>query len=122
MGEGVYRISNVLGLNSDAAWGGSDGGFEIPQDRNKQPRLWIDYEVEETGDILVRTFHRTHPDSPSFAQNNIEGYANGDPIDVPSDTFISVRVEMPEDSPYNQWVRIRDAEAAAAEALEEESK
>lgn len=116
---GVYRISNILGLNSDAAWGGSDGGFEIPLDRNKQPRLWIDYEVLGNGDVIAKTYHRTHPTAPAFAQNNIEGYENGDPIDIPSDTFISVRVEMPEDSPYNQWVRIRDAEAQAAVDKEE---
>lgn len=119
-GVGVYRISNILGLNSDAAWGGSDGGFEIPLDRNKQPRLWIDYEVMENGDVIAKTYHRTHPNAPAFAQNNIEGFENGDPIDIPSDTFISVRVEMPEDSPYNQWVRIRDAEAAAATAEDNE--
>lgn len=118
-GVGVYRISNILGLNSDAAWGGSDGGFEIPLDRNKQPRLWIDYEVMENGDVIAKTYHRTHPNAPAFAQNNIEGFENGDPMDIPSDTFISVRVEMPEDSPYNQWVKLRDEQAKAAEEQEE---
>ncbi|WP_145973649.1 pyocin knob domain-containing protein [Phytobacter massiliensis] len=93
--EGVYKIEGVLGLNSDTSWSGTDGGFEIPIDRNKQPRLWIDYEVEEDGSIVVKTFHRTHPNSPEFAQNNIDGYSNGDPIDIPVDSFISVRVEMP---------------------------
>ncbi|EBL8630291.1 phage tail protein, partial [Salmonella enterica] len=27
---------------------------------------------------------------------------NGDPIDIPSDSFVSVRVEMPADSIWNQ--------------------
>lgn len=100
--EGVYKIQGVLGLNSDTSWSGTDGGFEIPLDRNKQPRLWIDYEVEEDGSIVIKTYHRTHPNSPEFAQNNIDGYLNGDPIDIPADSFISVRVEMPvsdEDEP-----------------------
>lgn len=94
--EGVYKIDGVLGLNSDASWSGTDGGFEIPLDRNKQPKLWLDYEVEEDGSIVVKTYHRTHPNSPAFAQNYIDGYSNGDSIDIPVDSFISVRVEMPE--------------------------
>ena len=92
---GVYLVSGCLGLNADAIWGGIDGGFEIPVDRNKQPRVWLDYEVKEDGSILVKTYHRTHPTSPVFARNEIEGFADGDPIDIPSDAFISVRVEMP---------------------------
>lgn len=94
--KGVYRISGCLGLNSDASWGGTDGGFEIPLDRNKQPRIWLDYQVNDDGSILVKTYHRTHPDAPMFARNELEGYSNGDPIDIPSDTFISVRVQMPD--------------------------
>ena len=92
---GVYLISGCLGLNSDAGWGGVDGGFEIPIDRNKQPIVWLDYEIKEDGSILVKTYHRIHPTSPVFARNEIEGFSDGDPIDIPSDAFISVRVEMP---------------------------
>ena len=94
-GIGEYLITGCLGLNSDARWGGVDGGFEIPTDRNKQPRIWLDYEIKEDGSILVKTYHRTHPTSPVFARNEIEGFSDGDPIDIPSDAFISVRVEMP---------------------------
>ena len=93
--KGVYRISGCLGLNSDASWGGTDGGFEIPLDRNKQPRIWLDYKVNEDGSIDVFTYHRVHNDAPVFARNNLEGYADGDPIDIPKDAFISVRVQMP---------------------------
>lgn len=92
---GVYRISGVLGLNSDAAWGGVNGGFEIPLDINKQARVWIDYKVEPEGSIILKTYHRTYESSPSFATNKIDGFNNGDPIDIPSDAFISVRVNMP---------------------------
>ncbi len=92
---GVYLVSGCLGLNSDAGWGGVNGGFEIPCDINKQAKVWLDYEVKEDGSILVKTYHRTHPTSPVFARNEIEGYSDGDPIDIPKDTFISVRIEMP---------------------------
>lgn len=92
---GVYTIKGCLGLNSDAAWGGSDGGFEIPIDINKQPRIWLDYSVKPDGSVTIRTYHRTHPNSPEFARNEIEGFLDGDPIDIPGGCFISVRVQMP---------------------------
>lgn len=92
---GVYTIKGCLGLNSDAAWGGSDGGFEIPIDINKQPRVWLDYSVKPDGSVTIRTYHRTHPNSPEFARNEIEGFLDGDPIDIPDGCFISVRVQMP---------------------------
>ncbi|MCW2476304.1 pyocin knob domain-containing protein [Candidatus Symbiopectobacterium sp. NZEC151] len=103
LSEGVYRISGCLGLNADRAWGGDDGGIDVPMCRNKLPRLWVDYggdegseKINPDGSIVIRTYHRPHPDAPAFARNEIEGYANGDPIDIPHDTFISVRVQMPD--------------------------
>ncbi|MGL4030499.1 phage tail protein [Hafnia paralvei] len=113
-GVGVYRILGVLGMNSDGAWGGIDGGFEIPTDRNGQRLLWLDYEVEADGSILVKTYHRTYPDAPAFARNIKEGYEEGDLIDIPSDQFVSVRVEMPQDSIWNM------AQKAAREEMEQE--
>ncbi|WP_312411533.1 phage tail protein [Pseudescherichia sp.] len=107
---GVYLVEGCLGLNSDAAWGGIDGGFEIPKDRNGQALVWLDYEVNADGSISVKTYHRTYPDAPEFARNERDGYASGDPIDIPADQFVSVRVEMPENSIYNQ-------KRLAAEAL-----
>ncbi|MEG1350134.1 MAG: phage tail protein [Hafnia sp.] len=117
---GQYRITGCIGLNADAAWGGIDGGFEIPVDRNKQPRIWLDYKVNADGSVLVRTFHRVHPSAPPFAQNRIgntdnngvftETVADGEPVDIPADSFVSVRVEMPEDSLWNQkQLAIREA-------------
>ncbi|EAA6416256.1 phage tail protein [Salmonella enterica] len=109
---GEYLIEGCTGLNADAAWGGIDGGFEIPVDRNKQPRIWLDYKVNADGSILVRTFHRVHPSAPPFAQNRIgntdndgvftETVADGEPVDIPADSFVSVRVEMPENSIWNK--------------------
>ena len=98
---GEYLISGCLGLNSDASWGGVDGGFSIPTDKNNQPLIWLDYEVNSDGSILVKTFHRTHSTAPSFAQNNIDGINDGEPVDIPADQFVSVRVEMPSDSVFN---------------------
>ncbi|HHN5624760.1 phage tail protein [Enterobacter hormaechei] len=102
LGTGQYLIEECQGLNSDAAWGGIDGGFDIPNDRNKQPLIWLDYEVSAYGSVLVKTYHRTHPDAPAFAMNEIDGVSDGDPVDIPGDQFVSVRVEMPADSLYNQ--------------------
>ncbi|WP_145586279.1 prophage tail fiber N-terminal domain-containing protein [Yersinia rochesterensis] len=95
--EGVYKISGVLGFNSDDSWGGVDGGIEIPTDKNKQPLIWIDYELEEDGNLIIKTYHRTHPTSPEFAQNIIKDYEDGQPIDIPAGRFVDLRVQMPED-------------------------
>ena len=110
--KGEYLINGCIGLSSDAAWGGIDGGFEIPVDRNKQPRIWLDYKVNADGSVLVRTYHRVHSSAPPFAQNRIgntdidgvftETVADGEPVDIPADSFVSVRVEMPEDSIWNR--------------------
>ncbi|ENA3134761.1 phage tail protein [Salmonella enterica] len=109
---GEYLIEGCTGLNADAAWGGIDGGFEIPVDRNKLARIWIDYEVNADGSVLVRTYHRVHPSAPPFAQNRIgntdisgmftETVDDGEPVDIPADSFVSVRVEMPENSIWNK--------------------
>ncbi|HCB1930022.1 TPA: hypothetical protein MYQ42_000881 [Proteus mirabilis] len=118
VGLGKYLIEGVLGFNSDAGWGGVDGGIEIPLDVNKQPLIWVDSKVMKDGSILVRTYHRTHPNAPKFARNDIDGYKDGDPIDIPDGRFISVRVQMPEQSIYN--VRMREMEEA--QKVEEERR
>ncbi|MCK2069081.1 hypothetical protein J3L26_24605 [Enterobacter hormaechei] len=86
LATGEYLIEGCQGLNS------------------------LDYEVYADGSVLVKTYHRTHPDAPAFARNELEGVGDGDPIDIPGDQFVSVRVEMPADSLYNQ--KIRAAELA----------
>ncbi|WP_194294835.1 phage tail fiber protein [Proteus faecis] len=108
--QGAYLIKGVLGFNADAGWGGVDGGIEIPLDVNKQPLIWVDSEINKDGSILVKTYHRTHPNAPKFARNDIDGFNDGDPIDIPAGRFISVRVQMPEGSIYN--VRMREMEEA----------
>ncbi|WIF71359.1 hypothetical protein QN092_15445 [Proteus vulgaris] len=108
--KGEYLIEGVLGFNSDAGWGGVDGGIEIPLDVNKQPLIWVNSKINKDGSILVKTYHRTHPNAPEFANNDIDGFNDGDPIDIPDGRFISVRVQMPEQSIYN--VRMREMEEA----------
>lgn len=108
--KGEYLIEGVLGFNADAGWGGVDGGIEIPLDVNKQPLVWVNSKVNKDGSILVKTYHRTHPSAPEFARNDIDGFNDGDPIDIPDGRFISVRVQMPEQSIYN--VRMREMEEA----------
>lgn len=104
--EGEYLIEGVLGFNADAGWGGVDGGIEIPLDVNKQPLIWIDSKINADGSIYIKTYHRTHLNGPHFAKNNINRYNDGDPIDIPKGRFISVRVQMPEESKYN--IRINE--------------
>ncbi|HFI4705256.1 TPA: phage tail protein [Escherichia coli] len=99
---GQYLIEGCKALNSDAAWGGINGGFEIPTDRNKQPLIWLDYEVNADGSVLVKTYHREHSSAPAFARNERDGLADGEPVDIPAHQFVSVRVEMPADSIWNQ--------------------
>ncbi|EJD6658117.1 TPA: phage tail protein [Enterobacter cloacae] len=105
LSTGQYLIEGCQGMNADAAWGGIDGGFDIPTDRNKQPLIWLDYEVNADGSVLVKTYHRTHPEAPAFARNELQGINDGDPVDIPRDQFVSVRVEMPAVSLYNQRMR-----------------
>ncbi|WP_338804961.1 hypothetical protein WDV76_07415 [Xenorhabdus griffiniae] len=110
LSEGVYLIKNVLGFNADAAWGGVD----IPLCKNKLPLIWVDYRVLPDGSIKLMTYHREHADAPAFARNVREGYADGDPIDIPSGRFISVRVQMPENSVWN----LRQREVAESDIPE----
>lgn len=130
IGVGEYLIEGCLGLNSDPAWGGTDGGFDIPKDRNRQPLIWLDYKVNPDGSVLVKTFHRTYPDAPEFARNLIgvkdeaggftETIKNGNPIDIPADQYVSVRVEMPSDSLWNQ--RQEEAREAMEKAEREQTQ
>ncbi|AYH00875.1 hypothetical protein [Pectobacterium parmentieri] len=96
LGEGVYRITGCHGMHPDAAWNGIDGGVSNPRCRNGLELTWNDFSVEPDGSVIVRTYHRPHSDAISFARNEIDGYENGDPIDVPRGAFIQVRVNMPE--------------------------
>lgn len=90
LSEGVYRLSgSLMGFHSDGLW-----DVEVPSDDNKQPLIWVKSTIEANGDIIVKTYHRTHPNAPKFAQNVIEGYNDGDPIDIPSGRWVDLRVQV----------------------------
>ncbi|WP_447879926.1 phage tail fiber protein [Serratia fonticola] len=120
--EGVYRVSGTLGFNSDAEWGGVDGGIEIPTDRNKLPLVWVDYEVDETGDLLIKTFHRVNSTAPKFAQNVKTGYKEGQPIDIPAGRWIDLRVEMPggDEPEYEPVPEVEEAPEVTPEVTDQE--
>ena len=109
---GMYRVHGVMGFNADPLWGGINGGVTVPVDINNQPLIWVDFSVENNGEILLRTYHRTHPDAPEFARNLIglendegtftESVKDGEPADIPDGRWVDLRVQMPEDSLWNQ--------------------
>ncbi|WP_320725969.1 phage tail fiber protein [Enterobacter ludwigii] len=115
MKTGEYLIEGCMGMNSDTAWGGIDGGFDIPKDRNGQALIWLDYEVNADGSVLVKTFHREYPTAPTFARNAREGFVDGEPADIPADQFVSVRVEMPQNSIWNQRAAMAEAPDSSAD-------
>ncbi|MEQ5221061.1 hypothetical protein ABN242_03300 [Providencia alcalifaciens] len=151
LGAGRYKLKGTLGMNSDASWGGYNGGLVAPLGINGLELLWVDYKVLPDGDIILETNYRKHSDLPppvllkrlitypEFMDENgneLESYA---PVDIPNGHWIDVRVNMPSDSLYNQKlaeaerlakieaerVAKEEAEKAAreeAERLEEESK
>ncbi|WP_458777356.1 phage tail fiber protein, partial [Citrobacter braakii] len=73
---------------------------------------------------------RTYPDAPEFARNLIgvkdeaggftETIKNGNPIDIPADQYVSVRVEMPSDSLWNK--RQEEAREAMEKAEREQAQ
>ena len=131
--KGLYLIKGCTGLNADASWGGTDGGFDIPIDKNKQPLLWLDYEVHSDGSILVKTYHRVHANSPLYAQNRIgyedengkfiETVADQEPIDIPPYQFVSVRVQMSQERSigWDDYAPILEEDESASEFEEDES-
>ncbi|MDV7025207.1 phage tail protein, partial [Atlantibacter subterranea] len=109
-----------FGFNSDPVWGGTNGGYVIPQNANGLPLLWVDYEIAEDGDITLRTYHREHANVPAFARNHIDGLADGDPVDIPIGRWVDLRVEMPENSLWNVEQARRAEEMALALEMDRE--
>ena len=127
---GMYRVHGVMGFNADPLWGGINGGVTVPVDINNQPLIWVDFSVENNGDILLRTYHRTHPDAPEFARNLIglennegsftESVKDGEPADIPDGRWVDLRIQMPEDSLWNQkQMAIREAMEKAERECED---
>ncbi|HGN0868096.1 TPA: hypothetical protein ACS7Z7_002969 [Providencia alcalifaciens] len=150
LGTGRYKLKGILGMNSDASWGGIHGGLVVPNGINNLPLVWADFDVLPDGDIIIETRYRKHTlhprleaqrlmTYPEFLDENDVEREDYDYCDIPNGHWIDVRVNMPSDSIYNQKlaeaerlakieaerVAKEEAEKAAreeAERLEEESK
>ncbi|MTC76036.1 hypothetical protein GKR75_17525 [Providencia sp. wls1919] len=138
---GIYQLHGVLGLHSDASWGGINGGITIPCGINQLPLVYALYDVlekgkphpfdgrivepDEDGDIVLYTTYRKH-DLPQNIQyerfklypeflKEVDGemveLTPGEPCDIPNGHWIDVRVNMPSDSIYNQ--KLAEAERLA---------
>ncbi|WP_223664463.1 DUF3430 domain-containing protein [Serratia sp. JSRIV002] len=95
---GIYHVDGCLGFYNDNGW-----KFEVPKDENGSALLWVDYEVKKDGSIIFKTYHRTNDCPISALQNNIDGYANGDSIDIPEGKFLMVRLNVP-NSQFAEYV------------------
>lgn len=119
---GVYRIENVLGLNSDPSWGGIHGGIVVPKGINDLNLFWLGYTVEADGSIVIKTTYRKHSDMPhrivkerlrtypEFVDGNGNELESDAPCDIPEGHWVDIRVQMPEDSIFN--IRKREYEKA----------
>jgi hypothetical protein len=95
---GLYHVDGCLGFYIDNGW-----KFEVPKDENGNALLWVDYNVEKDGSIIFKTYHRTNECSIPELQNNVDGYKNGDPIDIPEGKFLMVRLNVP-NSQFDEYV------------------
>lgn len=143
---GIYQLHGVLGLHSDASWGGINGGITIPCGINQLPLVYALYDVlekgkphpfdgrivepDEDGDIVLYTSYRKH-DLPQNIQyerfklypeflKEVDGkkveLTPGEPCDIPVGHWVDVRVNMPSNSIYNQ----KQAEAERLAMIEAE--
>ncbi|EMT6578392.1 hypothetical protein WMR74_004492, partial [Providencia rettgeri] len=110
LGVGRYKLKGVLGMNSDASWGGFNGGIVIPKGINGLELVWADYKVLADGDIILETHYRKHSDLPppvvlnrliaypEFMDENGNELESYTPCDIPNGHWIDIRVQMPSNS------------------------
>lgn len=119
---GIYQLKNVLGMHSDASWGGINGGITIPSGINQLPLVYADYDVlvagerhpfngelvtaDEHGDIVIYTSYRKHFDLPQNVQYaRLKTYpeftksVNGEQIELENGE--------PVDIPNGHWIDVR---------------
>ncbi|MDE9522006.1 hypothetical protein KKJ15_10370 [Xenorhabdus bovienii] len=108
LGLGHYKLSGILGYNSDGAWG-VHGGISVPRDVNGNELVYVDDKVLPDGAIEIRVTHRQNAHMPARLQNRRmksvdeqTHYTDDEPCDLPAGTRLDVRVQMPEDSIWNQ--------------------
>ncbi|MEY1578181.1 cell envelope integrity protein TolA [Providencia manganoxydans] len=150
LGTGRYKLKGVLGMNSDASWGGIHGGMVIPNGINNLPLVWGSFDVLPDGDIIIETRYRKHELNerqeaerlmtyPEFLKEELvevdteEGKKEKllkveredyEYCDIPNGHWIDVRVNMPSNSIYNlkQAEAERLAKEEADKQAEEEAK
>ncbi|MEY1162430.1 hypothetical protein [Providencia manganoxydans] len=146
LGTGRYKLKGVLGMNSDASWGGIHGGMVIPNGINNLPLVWGSFDVLPDGDIIIETRYRKHELNerqeaerlmtyPEFLKEELvevdteEGKKEKllkveredyEYCDIPNGHWIDVRVNMPSNSIYNQ--KQAEAERLAKEAAERQAE
>ena len=87
---GTYHVYGTKGLNTDG-W-----TIEIPQDINGNRLCFVSTDYDEEDDILViNTYTRKFDYETAMI-------VAGEAIDIPTDRWIDLRVEMPVDSIWNQ--------------------
>ncbi|MCM6973263.1 phage tail protein [Enterobacter hormaechei] len=86
---GVYRVTGSCGLNSEG-W-----TVEIPQDINGNFLCFVDIKTADDGVLTVSVFRRRFDVEKAMI-------IAGDPMDIPDGRWIDLRLQMPDDSLFNQ--------------------
>ncbi|MEI9716147.1 hypothetical protein V5049_11975 [Moellerella wisconsensis] len=119
---GIYQLKHVLGLNSDASWGGINGGITIPSGINQLPLIYVDYDVlvageqhpfngepvpqEEHGDIVIYTSYRKHFYLPQNVQRaRLKTYPEF--TKLVGDERVELENGAPVDIPAGHWIDVR---------------
>ena len=100
---GVYKLHGSLGFHTDG-W-----TIEIPQDTNGNRLCFVETDVAADGVITVSVFKRRFDIDTAMI-------VAGDPMDIPDGRWIDLRLEMPEDSVYNQKRKAAEAAMATGQA------
>ncbi|WP_272690184.1 phage tail fiber protein [Providencia sp. PROV152] len=78
---GIYQLHGVLGLHSDASWGGINGGITIPCGINQLPLVFVKCDVLEKGTPHPFDLHIVEPDE----DGDIVLYTSYRPHELPQD-------------------------------------
>ncbi|WAH52499.1 phage tail protein [Pseudescherichia vulneris] len=97
---GVYKVHGSLGFHTDG-W-----TIEIPQDTNGNRLCFVETKIDAEGVITVSVFKRRFDIYTAMI-------VAGEPMDIPEGRWIDLRLEMPEDSVYNQKRKAAEAAMAA---------
>ena len=87
--EGVYRVTGSCGLHPEG-W-----TVEIPQDINGNFLCFVDIKTADDGELTVSVFRRRFDIKTAMV-------VAGDPMDIPGERWIDLRLDMPENSAWNQ--------------------